>query len=155
MKSLLRPFLRQGPLGLAARLGKRSAVTVALALGAMGLAGCEEDINYGYVAVKVTIADTATPYYLDRVSACGVNVEGADSDFTTLNCQMGRVSKDIGTFEWSTNETGVVRFVVRLTDITGTEVGTGDSGDVNIVPGQMISAMVVVTPKETALQPPM
>ncbi|HEY0713713.1 MAG TPA: hypothetical protein VGF45_13630 [Polyangia bacterium] len=135
---------------------KRTAVAGALALFGVVGAGCEEDVNYGYVAVKVTIADTATPDYRARISACGVNVEGADSDFTSLGCQMGRVStNDLGTFEWSTNETGVVRFVVRLTDITGTEIGKGTSSDVAIVPGQMINAAVVVTPAEAALQPRM
>ncbi|HEY0708038.1 MAG TPA: hypothetical protein VGG33_14640 [Polyangia bacterium] len=133
----------------------RTAVAGALALLGLGVAGCEEDVNYGYFAVTVKIAETATPDYLSRVASCGVNVEGADSDFTSLGCQMGQVNLNLGTFEWSTNETGVVRFVVRLTDITGTEIGIGNSGDVTIVPGGTVPANVVVTPSEAALQPRM
>jgi hypothetical protein len=138
---------------------RRTTLVGALALlgiGVLALGGCEEDVKYGYVAVTVTIADSATPDYLNRVSACGVNVEGADTDFlTNIGCQVGRVNKNIGTFEWSTNTTGTVRFVVRLTDITNTEVGSGTSADVNIVPNNTVNANVVVTPTPASLMPRM
>jgi hypothetical protein len=119
------------------------------ALASLALLGtsCEDNINYGYFAVKVTLTDAATPEYLARINACGANVLGADQDFSSLNCRLGQVnSRDLGTFEWSTSATGKVQFKVTLTDVTQREIGVGMSEEVTIVPGTMVTTNVVVTP---------
>jgi hypothetical protein len=124
------------------------------ALASLGLlsSSCEDNINYGYFAVRVTLTDAATPDYLARINACGANVEGADQDFSSLNCSLGRVSsRELGTFEWSTSATGKVKFVVSLTDVTQREIGRGTSEEVSIVPGSTVTTNVVVTP--TVLPP--
>ena len=133
-----------------------SMLVAALALlGSAAATGCDEDVKYGYFSVKVTIADTATPEYLGRIASCGVNVEGSDTDFTPLlGCKRGQVtSKELGTLEWSTNTTGAVRFVVRLTDVTDTELGSGMTGDLTIIPDDTVTSSLVVTPTPAALMP--
>jgi hypothetical protein len=136
LRAFVRPF--RGLQGL--RLG---------ALASLALLGtsCEDNINYGYFSVKVTLTEAATPEYLARINACGANVTGADEDFSSLNCALGHVSsRDLGTFEWSTSATGKVKFTVRLTDVTQREIGIGMSEEVAIVPGSTVITNVVVTP---------
>jgi hypothetical protein len=135
---------------------RRNAGFLGAALAFLGAAGCENDVTYSYVAVKVTVADAATPYYLGRVKTCGVNVLVGQEiiDFAPLTCAAPATSKEIGTFEWSTSSTGTVNFIVTINDASGLS-GTGDSGPVTIVPGGTTTATVVVNPDPKKLEPPM
>jgi hypothetical protein len=133
----------------------RTGKLLGAALALLGVAGCESDVKYGYFSVKVTMADTATPEILARINSCGVNVEGDDIDFSALDCSLGHVSKEVGTFEWSTTSTGTVRFLVTVKDVTGKDLGTGMSPDQRIVPDGTVPAVVVVNPTPEALKPPM
>lgn len=135
---------------------KQGAPMLGLALALAGAAGCENDVNYGYFSVKVTLADTMPEEVLARISSCGANVEGDDLDFAPLDCRLGQVnSRDIGTFEWSTSSTGTVRFRITVKDITGKDLALGVSGDQRIVPGGTVPVTVEATPTEEALKPRM
>jgi hypothetical protein len=122
----------------------------------LSASGCESDVKYGYFAVKVTLADTTTPEIMARINSCGVNVEGADSDFSALPCTLGGVtSRDLGTFEWSTTSMGAVRFKITIKDATGKDLALGTSPDQNIVPNGTVMTFVEAKPTEEALKPPM
>ena len=128
-----------------------------LLLGALALlfAGCESDVKYGYFAVKVTLAENTTPEIMARINSCGVNVEGDDSDFSPLDCSLGKVtSRELGTFEWSTTSTGKVRFNVVVKDAVGKDLGLGASADQMIVPNGTVMTFVEVKPTAEALKPP-
>ena len=126
------------------------------ALALVGVAGCESDVKYGYFAVKVTLADTMPADVLPRINSCGVNVEGDDTDFSALNCSLGKVtSREIGTFEWSTTSTGKVRFLVTIKDVTGKDLAIGMSPDQTILPNGTVMAFVEAAPTAEALKPPM
>jgi hypothetical protein len=134
------------------RGGRLLGATLAL----VGVAGCESDVKYGYFAVKVTLADTMPAEVLARINSCGVNVEGDDTDFSALNCSLGKVtSRELGTFEWSTTSTGKVRFLVTIKDVTGKDLAIGMSPDQNIVPNGTVMAFVEAAPTAEALKPPM
>ena len=123
---------------------------------ALATASCESDVKYGYFAVKVTFASTATPEILARINSCGVNVEGADLDFSALDCGLGRVtSSELGTFEWSTTSTGTVHFRVTVKDVVGRDLGIGVSPDQTIQPNGTVMTFVEVVPTEEALKPRM
>jgi hypothetical protein len=141
------------------RLGK------ALALAGMGLAGlagigglssCGDDTTYSYFAVDVALNDMADADFLARIASCGVNVEGADSDFAPIaSCQPGAIrDRKLGTVEYSTAESsGSVRFKVTVKDIAGMTLAEGTSSDVPITSGSVTRASVTVVPLPAALMP--
>jgi hypothetical protein len=127
-----------------------------LGLALLGGAGCEQDVDYGYFAVKVTIDQTAPAEWLTSVASCGVNVDGADVDFGSLACAEGSLTgHELGVFEWSTStSSGAVQFTVTFKNALGRVLGAGKSPEVNISPGQMVMTSVVVVPTPESLMPP-
>ena len=124
-----------------------------LRAGVLGLvllagSGCEEEVNYGYFAVRVTVDQTATDPWLARVASCGVNVDGADVDFGSLACAEGTLNgPEVGVFEWSTSTTsGTVQFTVTFKSGIGNPLGSGRSPPVSISPGNTVETSVVVVP---------
>ncbi len=141
------------------RLGKTLALAgigVAGLAGIGGLSGCEDDTKYSYFAVDVALNDMADADFLARIASCGVNVEGADTDFAPIGvCQAGAVrDRKLGTVEYSTVETsGTVRFKVTVKDIAGMTLAEGTSSDVPITSGAVTRASVTVVPLPAALMP--
>jgi hypothetical protein len=123
----------------------------------LAIPACGDEVDYGYFSVRVSAADSATPDYLSRIAACGVNVDGAAVDFSALACSEGSVTQhELGVFEWSTaTKSGTVRFTVTLKDGIGRLLGTGTSAEVAISPGRTVETTVLVTPAPGALMPPM
>jgi len=130
------------------------ALFVGLAL--LGAGGCQEEVDYGYFAVRVTIDQTATDPWLASVASCGVNVDGADEDFGSLACSEGALTgHELGVFEWSTSTaSGAVQFTVTFKSATGRVLGTGRSPEVSISPGNTVMTSVVVVPTPESLMPP-
>jgi hypothetical protein len=131
--------------------------TLALAgIGLGGIAGCSDDTTYSYFAVDVALNDMADADFLDRIATCGVNVEGADTDFSPISiCQPGAVrDRKLGTVEYSTVETtGTLRFKVTVKDVAGMTLAEGTSNDVPITSGALTRASVTVVPLPAALMP--
>jgi hypothetical protein len=127
-----------------------------LGLALLASAGCEEDVNYGYFAVRVTVDQTATDAWLASVAGCGVNVDGADVDFGSLACAEGTLNgRELGVFEWSTSTpSGAVQFTVTFRSGLGRLLGTGKSPEVSISPGKTVETSVVVVPTPASLMPP-
>lgn len=121
-----------------------------LAAGLLG-AGCEEDVNYAYFDVTLKLDASAIPQYLDKVTSCGVNVTGADTDMATVDCRRG--THDLGTFNWSTDATGSVTFVVNVIDGIGRSIGKGMSDPVTIAPGSTKALEIKIVPDATANMP--
>jgi hypothetical protein len=124
---------------------------------ALGLLGCrEEQVDYGYFAVRVSVDQTATEPWLASVASCGVNVDGADVDFGSLACAEGSVTgPELGVFEWSTSTTsGTVQFTVTFKSGIGRTLGVGKSAQVAISPGNTVETTVVVVPIPETLIPP-
>ena len=138
------------------RLGKTLALAGIGVAGLAGLGGCEDDTKYSYFAVDVALNDMADADFLARIASCGVNVEGADTDFAPIGvCQPGAVrDRKLGTVEYSTVETsGTVRFKVTVKDIAGMTLAEGTSSDVPITSGAVTRASVTVVPLPAALMP--
>ena len=133
--------------------------TLALAgvgLAGIGLGGCSDDTTYSYFAVDIALNDMADADFLDRISSCGVNVEGADTDFAPISiCQTGAVrDRKLGTVEYSTVETtGTLRFKVTIKDVAGMTLAEGTSNDVPITSGALTRTSVTVVPLPSALMP--
>ena len=132
--------------------GLRPAI---LALALLAGPGCQEDVDYGYFAVRVSVDQTATDAWLARVAHCGVNVDGADVDFGFLTCAEGTLSgPEVGVFEWSTSTTGgTVQFTVTFKNAIGDTLGTGRSAEASISPGNTVETRVVVVPIPATLIP--
>ncbi len=130
------------------------AALVGLAL--LGGAGCEEQVDYGYFAVRVTIDQTAPDPWLASVASCGVNVGGADEDFGALACAENTLTThELGVFEWSTStSSGAVQFTVTFKSAIGRVLGVGKSPEVNISPGNTVMTTVMVVPTPESLMPP-
>jgi hypothetical protein len=124
-------------------------------LALLALPACRDPIDYGYFAVKVGVDPTAPAEYLARIASCGVNVDGADVDFSSLICAEGSVTQhELGVFEWSTStESGTVTFTVTFEDGIGRFIGRGKSAEVAISPGRTVETTVTVTPDPAALVP--
>ena len=132
------------------------ALMTAGALGLCALPACQDEVDYGYVSVKVLVDSSADADYLGRIASCGVNVDGADVDFSSLACAEGRFSRhELGTFEWSTDTSaGSVQFTVTLKDAGWDVLGTGTSTPVSISPGKTVETSVMVVPAPGTLMPP-
>jgi hypothetical protein len=138
------------------RLGKTLALAGIGLAGLAGPAGCEDDTKYSYFAVDVALNDMADADFLARIASCGVNVEGADTDFAPIvSCQPGAIrDRKLGTVEYSTVETsGTVRFKVTVKDIAGMTLAEGTSSDVPVTSGAVTRASVTVVPLPAALMP--
>jgi hypothetical protein len=132
-------------------------LTTLLGLGlAAALPACQDEVDYGYFSVKVVVDQTADTDYLARIATCGVNVDGADADFSSLACAEGRFTRhELGTFEWSTDTSnGSVQFTVTLKDSTWAILGTGTSDPAPIEPGRTVETRVLVKPAPGTLTPP-
>jgi hypothetical protein len=135
------------------RLGQTLAL---VGLGLAGIAGCEDDTKYSYFAVDVALNDMADADFLARIASCGVNVEGADTDFSPIAvCSPGAIrDRKLGTVEYSTVETtGTVRFKVTVKDIAGMTLAEGLSNDVPVTSGAVTRATVTIVPLPAALAP--
>jgi hypothetical protein len=135
-------------------LGKTLALS---GFGLAGIAGCSDDTTYSYFAVDIALNDMADADFLARISSCGVNVEGADTDFSPITiCQVGAIrDRNLGTVEYSTVETsGTLRFKVTVLDVAGKTLAEGTSNDVAIAGGALTRASVTVVPLPSALMRP-
>jgi hypothetical protein len=137
-------------------LCKTLALAGAGLAGVAGFGGCGDDTTYSYFAVDIELNDMANPDFLDRISTCGVNVEGADTDFSPIpTCATGAVrDRKLGTVEYSTVEkSGTLRFRVTVKDVAGMTLAEGTSNDVPITSGALTRASVTVVPLPSALAP--
>jgi hypothetical protein len=139
------------------RLGRTLALAGLGLAGIGGVSGCEDDTQYSYFAIDVALNDMADADFLARIASCGVNVEGADTDFSSISiCQAGAVNdRKLGTVEYSTVETtGTLRFKVTVKDVAGMPLAEGTSTDVPITSGSLTRASVTVVPLPGALMRP-
>jgi hypothetical protein len=132
------------------------ALVTATALGLCALPACQDDVDYGYFSVKVVVDPSADADYLARIATCGVNVDGADVDFSSLACAEGRFTRhELGFFEWSTDTpTGNVQFTVTLKAASWDVLGIGMSAPAAIAPGRTVETIVTVVPAPGSLMPP-
>jgi len=125
-------------------------------LGLAGVAGCGDDTQYSYFSVDVALNDMADADFLARIATCGINVEGADTDFSPIPvCAPGAIrDRRLGTVEYSTVETtGTVTFKVTVKDVAGMTLGEGTSNQVPVTSGSLTKATVTVVPLPAALMP--
>jgi hypothetical protein len=123
---------------------------------ALAASGCEENVNYAYFLVNVTVSPTAPQEFQDRIAVCGVNVidgNGTLIDQDSMPCAKCTVtSHKIGLIDWSTNrKSGQVRFVVTVNDLANDpdkQLGTGMSDLLTISPNGQAKGTVEV--KEAA-----
>jgi hypothetical protein len=133
------------------------AGSAALLAGALlGATGCEENVNYGYFLVDVTVNQAASQEFLDRIAVCGVTVldsEGNSIAEDSLKCPKCSVTTHkIGTIDWSTKRTGgAVQFVVTVNSIENDPtrlLGKGMSSTLSISPNGVVKGTVDVTPSD-------
>jgi hypothetical protein len=131
----LRQTLLVGGLGVTALLG----------------GGCEKENDFSYVKVSVKIADSASADFLRSIASCGVNVldtSGEVLDFASISCPEGQVTNhQLGVVDWSTAESGTVRFAVTVKNRATCEIGKGTSGDITIVKNGTATGSVQVDPR--------
>jgi hypothetical protein len=110
-------------------------------------AGCGKTTTYEYVDVAVTV-DPSTVSKVDlatMVVTCELTVTGAEmSSALVLPCVPSQ-NYNLGTFEWTTTlKQGALQFTVTLFALNRVVFATGTSDPVQIVPGQKLSASVLV-----------
>jgi hypothetical protein len=137
-----------------AAAGRRPArlLGVAALLLAGALAGCEEEVTYGYIQGDVSFGASVPDELLMQVDGCNVAVAGARDYSTTLRgCGLGRTPRELGTFDFSTTAgSGMLTFSVTAVDVNFRPLATA-SANLTLGPAMPSRLAFVLAPTPQGL----
>lgn len=120
---------------------------VAAALAACATS-CDEEVTYTYINVAVTLDGEMVmdDELMQAIAGCAAIAETPQRmDSADLRCVRGQLTANLGTFQYTTTlSSGSVKFTVIMKGINDNALAQGSSEPVGIVPGQTISANLLV-----------
>jgi len=124
---------------------KKSVLGFAAALALFGGMGCGEETTYSYFTIRLSLDPTLEPEFLNRVSACALEVTGSDEAQITVPCvgSNGKVVPSLPPADYSTSETtGQLQFILKVLDLNQKLIAEGKSPRYGIVPNGQTAASV-------------